>query len=107
MANELLIFVGYSDDAKEEALAIRELEPRLQRTLRQLNEVASSRAKYSLLKIFNWEYDAKLGVGGQTFAISPELEHAAVAVFVFKERIGRVTWKELTECREREEEKRI
>src|SRR4051812_25329223 len=106
MAEELLIFVGYSDDAKEEALAVRELQPRLQIRLEQLNKVASSH-KYSTLKIFNWEYDANLGVGGQSFAISTELKRAAVAIFVFKERMGPVTWKELNDCRERKNEERI
>ncbi|MCA1568051.1 MAG: hypothetical protein LC803_20885 [Acidobacteria bacterium] len=107
MTDELLIFVGYSDDAKGEAQAVRELEPQLQDTLNRLNEVAASHSKYVFLKIFNWDYDARLGVGGQSYAISPELERAAVTVFVFKERIGRVTWKELTECRERKKENRI
>jgi hypothetical protein len=48
-----------------------------------------------------------LGVGGQRFAINPYLDRAAIAVFVFRERIGAVTWEELNNCRNRPKEKRI
>jgi hypothetical protein len=107
MIEELLIFVGYSQDANEEAQTIRELEPSLQETLKRLKQVATSRSKYTSLKIFNWEYDAKLGVGGQSFAINPYLDRAAIAIFVFKQRIGKVTWEELEQVRDREPGKRI
>jgi class 3 adenylate cyclase len=107
MPEELLIFVGYSDDARGEAVAIRALEPTLQDLLKRLNLVASQRTKYRDLKVFNWAYDADLVVGGQASAISPHLERAAVAVFVFKERVGLVTWRELEECRSRDAQKRI
>ena len=81
MSSELLIFVGYSQDAKEEALAICELRLPLQEALKRLNQVASTRSAYSTLDIFNWEADADVGIGGQTFAITPYLERAAIAVF--------------------------
>ena len=86
MSDDLLIFVGYSQDAKDEASAIRDLKIPLQETLRQFNRVASTRSVYSSLDIFNWEADADLGVGGQKFAITPYLDRAAIAVFVFREK---------------------
>lgn len=107
MSQEFLIFVGHSDDASAEAQAIRELEPLLQDTLQRLNKVASPRARYSGLKVFNWPDDAELNVGGQAAVITPHLERATVAVFVFKDRIGRVTWNELESCRNRDADKRI
>jgi uncharacterized protein YjbI with pentapeptide repeats len=107
MSQEFLIFIGYSDDASAEAEAIRELEPLLQDTLQRLNKVASPRARYSGLKVFNWPYDAELNIGGQAAVISPHLERATVAIFVFKNRVGRITWKELESCRNRNGDKRI
>ncbi len=107
MSAELLIFVGYGQDAKEEALAIRELLPPLQDALKNLNRVAAARSVYSTLDMFSWEEDAQIGVGGQSFAIAPALERAAIAIFVFKERVGSGTWHELSHCRNRPIEKRI
>jgi hypothetical protein len=67
MIKEILIFVGYSSDAKEEASAIRALESDLQKYLDNLNRcsIDPNDPKYHKIKIFNWDYDAKLGIGGQ------------------------------------------
>jgi formylglycine-generating enzyme required for sulfatase activity len=100
MIKEILIFVGYSSDAKEEALAIRALESDLQKYL-------GNDPQYHKIKIFNWEYDAKLGTGGQKHAVDPFIKKANIAVFIFKERVGAGTWEELTSLRDREEDKRI
>ena len=107
MTTELLIFVGYGQDAKEQALAVCELKSALQETLKHLNQVASPRSTYSTIDFFNWESDAAVGIGGQSFAVTPHLERAAIAVFVFKERVGPVTWEELNNCRSRPIERRI
>ena len=107
MSTELLIFVGYSQDARDEALAINELKAPLQEALKNLNRVASTRSIYSTLDIFCWEANAEIGIGGQDFAITPHLERAAIAIFVFKEKVGRGTWQELDNCRNRPIERRI
>jgi predicted HTH transcriptional regulator len=107
MSAELLIFVGYSQDAKEEALAIRELTAPLQEFLKNLNRVAPPPSAYSTVDFFLWESKADIGVGGQDFAIAPHLERAAIAIFVFKEKVGLVTWQELNSCRNRPIERRV
>ena len=93
MDKELLIFVGYASDAKEEAEYIYKLEQPLQKSLTLLSK--GNNSYYSRLKIFIWDQEATLGVGGQKFAIGPHLEKASIAIFVFKNRVGTVTWKEL------------
>ena len=42
-------------------------------------------------------------VGGQEKAITPALDRANIAIFVFKARIGQVTWEELEHSRSRKE----
>jgi DNA-binding NtrC family response regulator len=105
-SKELLIFVGYSSDARDEALAIKELKPLLQENLKRLNHVAE-RSNYSDVEMFDWESDAAVGVGGQGFAITPYIQRAVIAIFVFKHRIGPVTWQELESFRSRRIEERI
>jgi len=100
LRRELLIFVGHSDDAKAEAEAIRGIEGELQRKFSAL-QTAANRSNLLPLRVFVWESDASLEVGGQQAAISPDLEKADIGIFVFKERVGRVTWQELDRCRER------
>jgi hypothetical protein len=55
--------------------------------------------RFSKVKIWEWNAEAKANVGGQHQIIHPYLQRANVAIFVFKERIGPVTWEELNECR--------
>jgi|GEM_PF-432636 len=99
----LLIFVGHSDDTKKEAEAIRSVETKLQRELESLLKVIPDSTSFRLIRIWDWNYDAALGVGGQAKSITPYLERANIALFVFKERIGTITWEELLECRRRSE----
>ena len=99
MVEDLLIFVGYAQDAREEALSVREMQPVLQASLNRLKKLAS--ISYGAVKIFNWEYDADLVVGGQSQVINPHLKASHIAVFVFKETVGRVTWEELSFLRSR------
>src|SRR6266853_2295998 len=93
----LLIFVGHSNDTKEEIEAIRNIESKLQRELEGLLKVISDRTTFKVIRIWEWNYDATLGVGGQSKSITPYLQRANIALFVFKERIGKVTWDELLE----------
>ena len=100
MDKELKFFIGFSDDAKEEAKYIYELEKYFQKTLRRFISFKSS--KYHSLRMYLWPYDAELGIGGQKMAIEPFLINSDLAIFVFKERVGAVTWEELCLCRKQE-----
>jgi hypothetical protein len=93
----LLIFVGYADDAKKEANSICRLKQELQEDLDRINRHSSS--SFTRVEIFDWKDDANLGVGGQEYAIDPYLERANIGIFVFKQRVGEVTWKELDKYR--------
>jgi DNA-binding NtrC family response regulator len=107
MSADLIVFVGYSSDAKDEALAVCELEPYLRDILKGLNHAAGERSRYSHLEVFNWESDSEVGVGGQEFAISPHLREAAIAIFVFKGRVGKVTRQEIESIRNRPRDARV
>lgn len=96
----LLIFVGHSDDSKVEVEAFRQIEGKLQRELEGLLKVAQL-GKFKVIRIWDWNYDAALGVGGQATAVTPYIERANIALFIFKERIGKVTWDELLTFRNR------
>ncbi len=94
----LLIFVGSSSDAEECAGAVVALENELQSQLdvaRRLN----SDIPYTRLKVWCWINDLAPAVGGQASLVTPELDRADIAVFVFKERVGKGTWEELTYIR--------
>lgn len=98
MTKELLIFIGHSDDAIKEVEAVSTLEVEFQKFLRR--HVKNLDSPISSVKMFLWENDANLGVGGQKVAINPFLESADIALFIFKQRIGKGTWDELQYCRE-------
>jgi hypothetical protein len=96
----LLLFVGHSADAAEEARAIAALERELGRELERL-QVASQTLPFKTVRCWQWNSDAPPTVGGQRAAINPYLDRANMALFVFKERIGEVTWSELERARGR------
>ena len=98
MIEEFKIFIGFSDDAKAEAEKVYALEKHLQKRFKHSTEIA--KVPFRSLKMFLWTYDAKLGLGGQETAITPDLAKSQIAVFVFKLRIGSITWKELEYCRQ-------
>lgn len=102
MSEELLIFLGYSEDAKEQAQAAHEIEAHLQATLRRLNQITAPRTIYTTLKVWSWTCDAVSDTGENSFAAPAYLQHVGIAVFIFKERVGRSIWGVLRECRERE-----
>jgi predicted HTH transcriptional regulator len=99
---ELIIFVGHSQDASAEADAVKALEAEFQRELKARTEFLKP-PPFTSVKVWEWNSDAGGRSGGQQELIDPFLEIAHFAVFVFKERVGRETWKELQKCRERQE----
>ncbi len=66
-----------------------------------LLKVTSDSNALRVVRIWEWNYDAPRIVGGQAKSINPYLQSASIALFIFKERIGKGTWKELLECRAR------
>lgn len=96
----LFIFVGYSGDGHAAAETIVALEPELQRELDKLRRVNPS-VPFNRVKVWTWDSDAASVVGGQKTAITPNLERANIAVFVFNERVGSVAWEELNLARTR------
>jgi hypothetical protein len=97
----LLIFIGHSDDADAEAEAVLGVERELQSVLEQHLEVTNGSLPFKTVRLWEWNRDAPPRVGGQEQVITPDLDRANVAVFLFKDRIGRVTWTELERCRDR------
>jgi len=99
----LLIFVGHSEDSDQEAAKLLEIEGDLQRVLEQHQEVANGTLPFKTIRLWEWNRDAFPGVGGQEEIITPIIDRANAAVFLFKERIGAVTWSELERCRNRKD----
>jgi hypothetical protein len=97
----LSVFVGHSNDADEEARAIIGLEGQLRRELEKFLIAKNHDCRYSNLRIWEWKADASSKTGGQEAVVTPELNRADIAVFVFKDRVGEVTWLELQQCRKR------
>ncbi len=90
----LLVFVGHAEDAVNESQAIKSLESEFQILLDQRLEVLEVKP-FLRVKIFEWKEDAKATPTGQNGLIRPYLERAQLAIFVFRQRIGEVTWQEL------------
>lgn len=97
----LLIFIGHSDDADNEAEAIRNLQLQLEKKFRQFLAHRAASSKFTSLRFWEWNHDASSQVGGQKKVIDPALNHARIAVFVFKERVGSITWEEIELARQR------
>lgn len=97
----LLVFVGHSGDADAEATAILTLQRDLQHELDRLQGATKDPLPYRQVRLWEWNSDATPEVGGQEAMISPHLDRADIALFVFKERIGTVTWSELERARSR------
>lgn len=98
---KLEVFVGHSEDAADEARAILELEPDLRRDFEALGELGGAACPFTGFAMWEWVADATSRPGGQHQAVTPTLRRAQIAVFVFKERVGVVTWMELEEFRTR------
>ena len=97
----LLVFIGHSGDAKDEAEAVRNLQHKLQGELDRFINVSGTSIAFRRVRCWEWNYDALPGVGGQDSMITPAVDRANIAVFVFKWRVGPVTWEELNRSTKR------
>lgn len=97
----LLIFLGHSSDADALADVIYDLERELQRLLDQHLSV-SAELPFKSVRIWEWRKDGLPVVGGQDQVVAEAIKRANIAVFVFKEKIGTVSWEELNQSRNRE-----
>jgi len=105
--DELLIFIGHSDDALAEAEAIKLLESKIEQEFRLLLKPVRDRSPFQRSRVWKWGEDALSLTGGQEAVVREALDHARIAIFVFKERVGKVTWQELEQVRERSREQRL
>ncbi len=96
--DELVVFIGHSDDAREEAEVVKGLESALQAELKSKTELVDE-PPFKSVKVWEWSRDAGGRPGGQGELIDPVIDGAHFGVFVFKERIGRITREELDRCR--------
>jgi hypothetical protein len=90
----ILIFIGYSDDALIEAELLAGLEQLLQKEIDKIRRINLA-IPFTRIKIWKWNSDAQLIKGGQRIIVNPILNRADIAIFVFKEKVGNVTWQEL------------
>jgi hypothetical protein len=95
-----LISIGFSNDAKEGASAILALQPKIQLELDKLCHVNPNIA-FKRVEMWKWDTHAAAIVGGQAAVVTPQMKRANAVVFVFSERIGEVTWQELSLVRRR------
>ena len=93
--DELLIFIGHSDDASAEADAMLELKEEIEHDFRRLLTSNNHRSRFRRIKFWESRYDALAIPGGQDVVVAPALERAQIAVFLFKKRVGCVTRQEL------------
>ncbi|MGB7511649.1 MAG: hypothetical protein WBP54_10215 [Pelodictyon phaeoclathratiforme] len=105
--DELLVFIGHSDDASAEAEALKLLMPEIEKSFREFLKVNLHRSRFRRWGFWEWREDALPITGGQEAAVRDALDHARIAIFVFKERVGAVTWQELEEVRERSRKQRL
>ncbi len=103
--DELLIFIGHSDDASAEAKAIKSLQSEIEKDFRRLLKSSGGRSPFKRIRLWEWSRDASSLTGGQEAVVNPVLDEAEIALFVFKERAGKVTWDELEYARKRSKEK--
>jgi hypothetical protein len=63
----LVVFVGHSDDASEEAKVICDLRSDLQKELDSRLEVMDAEPPFKKVKVWEWRDDAKPIIGGQDY----------------------------------------
>lgn len=102
--DELLIFIGHSDDASAEASAIVELRSKIEKEFRLLLKSINHRSPFRRIRLWEFCEDALTIPGGQEAVFKDALDHARIAIFVFKERVGKETWQKLEKVRERSRE---
>lgn len=101
-----LIFIGHSDDATAEAHAIYDLQIKLEKDFRTFLK-ANPQSPFKSFKLWEWRMDASSKTGGQNAVVIPALHRAQITIFVFKERVGAVTWEELENARKRSKNSEI
>lgn len=104
-AEVLLIFIGHSRDADAEVRKLREAESRLQKELNTLIKAGANASGVRVVQFWEHIEDASNWPGSQASIIDPYVDRADIAIFVFKDRIGFQTWRELEYCRESEKQK--
>ncbi|MFZ4526665.1 MAG: NACHT domain-containing protein, partial [Chlorobium sp.] len=105
--DELLIFIGHSDDASAEASAIVELRSKIEKEFRLLLMSINHRSPFRRIRLWEFCEDALTIPGGQEAVFKDALDHARIAIFVFKERVGKETWQKLEKVRERSREQYV
>ena len=106
-SDELLIFIGYSDDASAEAITIYKLQSEIEKDFRLLLKSNGHRSPFSRIRLWKWNPDALAIPGGQEAVVTPALNRAQIALFIFRDRVGTVTWQELEQVRKRSKEQRV
>ncbi|MEI9995332.1 MAG: DUF4062 domain-containing protein [Rhizomicrobium sp.] len=101
---ELVVFIGHAEDAKAEAKFVYGLQADFQRELKFRLEHAEH-PPFTSVDAWEWNADTNGWSGGQDILITPHLEDAHFAVFVFKGRVGKGTVAELDRCRELREDR--
>ncbi len=105
--DELLIFIGHSDDASAEAEAVMSLRSEIDTAFREFLKVNLHRSRFRRWDFWEWRESALSIPGGQEAVVREALDHSRIAIFVFKERVGNVTWQELEQVRERSRQQRL
>ncbi len=72
--DELLIFIGHSDDASAEANAILELQSEIDKDFRLLLKSNGHRSVFKRIRLWEWTLDALALPGGQERAVTPALD---------------------------------
>ena len=99
--DELVIFIGHSGDAKPPALQLHNsIQLYVQQKLMDFDVAAKGTVHFRRVRVFEWGLDLPAFVEGQA-AIDRIIDRAHVGVFVFQDRVGRVTREELERCRGR------
>ena len=78
--DELVVFVGHSDDARAEADSIKSLETALQAELKSKTELVEE-PPFKSVKVWEWSRDAGGRTGGQAELIDPVIDGAHFGVF--------------------------
>ena len=97
--DELLIFIGHSDDASAEAQAIVELQSEIEMEFELLRKVSDGRSPFRRIRLWEWSIDERATTADQEAVVTPALDHAHIAIFVFRDRVGKVTWQKLEKAR--------
>jgi len=100
-SHALLVFVGHADDAKQQAEWVRETQSVLQEELTR--RIEHYYCQLTTVDIYLWESHAPRTFGGQKL-IDAAIDRANMAIFVFRDRVGKVTWEELQRFKQIREE---